>query len=99
MPALRRTPPVAAKRWAGWGRGGRPDRAATMETRATARAGHQAAAKAVTKVRTMAAAMDHQGRANGSTRVSEIDRSVGTNANHPDSPTAVPTNAAMAPTA
>ncbi len=47
----------------------------------------------------MAAAMAHQGSAKGSTRCSEIERSVGTNANHPARPTTVPTIAAVAPTA
>jgi hypothetical protein len=50
------------------------------DIRAAARAGHQAAMTAVTNVRTMAAAMAHHGRAKGSTRCSEIERSVGTNA-------------------
>ena len=96
MPPPSRTPPRAAKRWAGCGRGGRPDRAATTEMRAAARAGHQAAATVVVKVRTMAAAIAHQGRAKGSTRCSAIDRSVGTNPNHPASPTRVPTIAISA---
>ena len=43
--------------------------------------------------------MAHHGRAKRSTRCSAIDCSVGTNANQPASPTAVPTTAAVAPTA
>ena len=46
----------------------------------------------------MVAKMAHQGRAKGSTRCSEIERSVGTKANHPARPTRVPTIAAVAPT-
>ena len=94
-----RTPPRAAKRWAGCGRGGRPDSAATTEIRATARAGHQAAATAVTKVRTMAAAMAHHGRAKRSMRCSAIDAASVRTRTTPASPTAVPTTAAVAPTA
>src|SRR5690349_15930402 len=59
-PAISSTTPTAAKRRAGWGFGGRPERAETTDTRAAARAGHQAAATAVRTAMTMAIPMAHQ---------------------------------------
>ena len=65
-PAAARTVPSSANRCAGWGGAGRPDRAATIGSLATARAGHHDAASAVMMARTTQAITAHQGSASGS---------------------------------
>ena len=60
--------PPAAERRAGLGRGGRADRARVTGIRAAVRAGHQAAAVAVTTASSMPATMSHHGRSNRSIR-------------------------------
>jgi hypothetical protein len=56
MPVTSSTPPRAAKRWGAWGRGDRPDSALTAEILPAARAGHQAVATAVRRLRIKATA-------------------------------------------
>jgi hypothetical protein len=97
MPPPSSTPPKAANWWGGCGRGGRPERAATTGIRAAARAGHHAAATAVTKVSSRAAAMAPQGIAKRSMRWWETDCKVGTIASQAANPTTA-TAAAVIPT-
>ncbi len=97
-PTARSRPPRAAKRCVGWGRGGRPDRAATIGTRAADRAGHQAAATAVRTARARAVPMAHHGRSNRSIRWSASVSRWGAKAIQPTRPAAAPVMAAAAPT-
>ena len=68
MPPTMKSPARAAERWAGAGRGGRPDRASTGGMRAIVRAGHHAAPAAVTTASSPPAASSHHGTLKASTR-------------------------------
>lgn len=97
-PTASKPAPAPAKRCAGLGGDGRPDNAVTIDDRAAARAGHQAAATAATTARTIEAAIAHHGRWNRSTRCPTSVSKRGANAIHVTSPTTAPAPAPTTPT-
>ena len=87
-----------ARRCAGLGRGGRPDKASVTGSRAAARAGHHAAAVVVATASSMPSATRSHGIASRSIRCPANVSRDGAAAIHAARPSAVPATAAMTPT-
>ena len=98
MPTAMSTAAAMAEWRAGLGLGGRAESASTTGTRATARAGHQAAAVAPRTARRAAMAIRPHGRLSRSMRWSTADSSVGAKTTQSARPAIVPMSAAIVPT-
>ena len=98
MPAAINSAARMAEWCAGFGRGGRAERASVTGTRATARPGHQAAAVAPRTATRTTIASSGQGTLSRSMRWSTAGSSVGATASQSAKPTTVPINAPIAPT-